>query len=369
MPSVWVLRDDRPGNTNQSLGLAEALGWPYEMKSFHFSRLAKLHDVHDRLLDSTILSLDRNKSDSIIPPWPDIVIAAGRRLTPIARWIRKQSQGHTRLVQLGRKGGQVAELFDVVITPRYCRMFPHPRRIETLVPLNRVTDERLASESEKFKGLFGTNPKPHIALLVGGATVRHRFDADIAARLGRDVRGFAESIGGSVFALTSRRTGVSAVEVLQAELGATHVVYEWKAGSTDNPYWGCLALADILVVTGDSESMIGEAVAVGKPVYIYALPTVGPGVVSQWSDALVSRALDTLKGQAGMLTRLEKKVSVTLLEKGILRPLRDLSALHQSMFERGHAKPFGVRIEKVEGHAPLREGYEVAGKVKALLRF
>jgi len=31
-PTVWVLTDDHPGNTTQSLGLARALGWPYEVR-------------------------------------------------------------------------------------------------------------------------------------------------------------------------------------------------------------------------------------------------------------------------------------------------------------------------------------------------
>ena len=38
----------------------------------------------------------------------------------------------------------------------------------------------------------------------------------------------------------------------------------------ENPYLGILALADILVVTGDSVSMCTEASATAKPVYIYA---------------------------------------------------------------------------------------------------
>jgi hypothetical protein len=31
-PRVWLLLDDRPGHTTQVVGLAEALGWPYETK-------------------------------------------------------------------------------------------------------------------------------------------------------------------------------------------------------------------------------------------------------------------------------------------------------------------------------------------------
>ena len=40
----------------------------------------------------------------------------------------------------------------------------------------------------------------------------------------------------------------------------------------DNPYFGLLALADAIVVTEDSVSMVSEAVATAAPVLLAALP-------------------------------------------------------------------------------------------------
>ena len=48
-------------------------------------------------------------------------------------------------------------------------------------------------------------------------------------------------------------------------------VYRWKNGDQDNPYYGYLALADQLVVTGESTSMLAEANATGKPLFIFDL--------------------------------------------------------------------------------------------------
>ncbi|NJO38212.1 MAG: hypothetical protein HC871_12140 [Rhizobiales bacterium] len=39
---VWMLADDRPGNVNQALGLAEALGEPFAVKTVGYSQLARL---------------------------------------------------------------------------------------------------------------------------------------------------------------------------------------------------------------------------------------------------------------------------------------------------------------------------------------
>jgi len=43
-------------------------------------------------------------------------------------------------------------------------------------------------------------------------------------------------------------------------------------GSGENPYLGLLACADLIVVTGDSVSMVSEAVATSAPVLIAELP-------------------------------------------------------------------------------------------------
>ena len=43
-PTVWVLADDKLGHTTQSVGLAEALGWPYTTKELRFNALDAVAD-------------------------------------------------------------------------------------------------------------------------------------------------------------------------------------------------------------------------------------------------------------------------------------------------------------------------------------
>ncbi len=103
-PAVWVLADDRPGNNSQSIGLAEALGWRYEVKPFQFYRFARfLARLPNWFLGVSCFDIRAGSSPAIFPPWPDLVTATGRHLTTIARWIRKLSGGHTRVVHLGRR--------------------------------------------------------------------------------------------------------------------------------------------------------------------------------------------------------------------------------------------------------------------------
>ena len=82
----------------------------------------------------TRLGLDPSWLAQLAPPWPDLVIATGRHTAPVARWIGAAESRRSRLVQLGRKGGDVADRFDLAVTCAHFRLPPHPRRVETLVP-------------------------------------------------------------------------------------------------------------------------------------------------------------------------------------------------------------------------------------------
>ena len=149
---------------------------------------------------------------------------------------------------------------------------PTPDGIETLAPLSLVTPQRLEAAAAEWREMLESAPQPRIAVLVGGATARYRFDPDTARQLGQAVRAWAREVGASLFVTTSRRTGTQSCQALQDALGPVQHMHVWQAGQSANPYLAYLSLADVLVVTGESESMLAEAAATDKPLYIYPLP-------------------------------------------------------------------------------------------------
>ncbi len=72
----------------------------------------------------------------------------------------------------------------------------------------------------------------------------------------------------------SRRTSEAAKRAIRAALAAEPLGTLWDE-TGDNPYYGILALADRLIVTAESISMISEALATGRPVHV--LPLEGRG--------------------------------------------------------------------------------------------
>jgi len=364
-PRVWVLTDDRAGNTTQSVGLAEALGWPYERKDLCPGPLSKLSN---RLLGASLAGIDAARSPRLAPPWPDLVIAAGRRTAPVALWVRERSAGLTRLVHLGRKGGDDAERFDLVATPRYCDLFPHPHRIETEMPLHRVAPGRLAEAAAQWRERLAAHPAPRIAVLVGGSSGQYRLDAAQARRLGEDAARIARERGGSLLATTSRRTPRGATEALCAALGPAAFVH--RAGDPgENPYLGLLALADALIVTGDSESMLAEAVATGKPLWIFPLAVRASfRLLRVPRDLVLARARARPRGARGAPRpqRGLERLCGRLIERGFVRPVRDLERLHARLVERGLAQRLGEPAPRAPAR-PLGDLDAVVRRVRAML--
>jgi mitochondrial fission protein ELM1 len=363
-----VLTEDRAGNTSQSLGLADALDWPWERKKIQPGRASVLHN---RLLGASLRGVDRSRSDPLEPPWPDLVIAAGRRTAPVSLWLREQNDGSSRLVHLGRKGADHAALFDLAVTPTYTRLFPHPRRLEVSGPLHRITPERLAEARGLWKERLEPLPSPRIVLLVGGTSGQYHLDVATAQRLGRDVARMAREAGGSVLASTSRRTSALAVQAMRDELRDAPGCFHRAGDPDENPYLGFLAFADELVLTADSESMLMEAASLGKPMSICPLPERRSfRLLNFFREQTLRRATAQPAGPrgTGRPQRGLELLCARLIERGFVRPARDLRLLHEELVRRGVAQILGAPPAAPRARlAP--EAPRVAARIRTMLGF
>jgi uncharacterized protein len=264
-PRTWLLMGHRTGDNAQVLALGEALGWPFEIKRFVYARYETFVNLP---LLSTLAGVVKERSSPLRPPWPDLVITAGRRNEPIARWIRKRNGGATRLVHLGRPWAAIERWDLVVTTPQY-RLPDRPNVLHNATPLHRVTPGRLAEEAAAWEPRLPALPRPRIAILAGGPSGPYPFDASSGARLGREASALALRRGGSLLVTTSARTPAETADALFDAISVPAYGYRWTPDVAGNPYYGILGLADEIVVTADSISMMTEACATGKRVHLF----------------------------------------------------------------------------------------------------
>lgn len=266
-PPIWVLADDRAGNVGQCLGVAEALGLPFAVKSVRYTRLGRLPNA---LRGASLLGVTAETAAGLTAPWPRVVIAAGRRTAPVARWIKRRSGALLAQIMDPGPGGRGE--FDLIFVPNHDQAAPGGANLHRVTGApHRVTPAKLAEAAELWRPRFADLPKPWVALIVGGATRHRPFTIAMAAELGTQVADLAARAGGSVLVTTSRRTGAEAEAALLAAIPEPRFVHAWGSAG-DNPYFGFLALADAVVVTGESVSMACEACAAPAPVYLYAPP-------------------------------------------------------------------------------------------------
>jgi mitochondrial fission protein ELM1 len=266
---IWVLLDERAGNTSQSLGVAEALGLPFETKQIAFNKLIKLPNF---LVNKSKLGLDKACHAELTPPWPDIVISCARRLGLVATYIKSKSPS-TFLAQIQWPGYPYRH-FDLIATPLHDNIEAKDNVFNTLGAPHRVTAQVLKREAGKWQSRLPELPRPYIAVLVGGSSNPETFALRHGKKLAAYASELANSLGGSLLITTSRRTGAPMSDALEKNVKSVHYLYKWQFGDSSdaNPYYGFLGLADAVIATGDSVSMCSEACATGKPVYIYDEP-------------------------------------------------------------------------------------------------
>ena len=273
-PDIWVFNDGRAGTFNQALAVAEALSFPFIIKKIEYTPFAKLPNFirgnsKIGISEKTIKALLKD-SEKL----PDIIITAGRRCAPLARYIRKLSHAKTKIIQIMYPGRIGLSDFALVVIPKHDNLGIASKEnvFEITGAPHRISEKVLHEATKKWHKTFAKYPRPLTAVIVGGSTKNRIFTDTMAQEL---TTGINKLIGkknkGTILLTTSRRTGASQENIIISNLPDAKYVYKW-GDKGDNPYFGFLALADRIVVTGDSVSMCSEACSTPVPVYIYDNP-------------------------------------------------------------------------------------------------
>jgi mitochondrial fission protein ELM1 len=199
-----------------------------------------------------------------VPPFPDLLIASGRRAVPYLRFVKRASGGRTFTVFLKdpRTGPETA---DFIWVSEHDRL-RGPNVLATLTPPHGVLPGKLAEARTHPDPRLTGLPHPRVAVLVGGSSRHHRFTPADTARLTAQLETLAGN-GASLMITASRRTPPALKDAL-ADLARRRGGFFWD-GSGPNPFVAMLALADAVVVTADSTNMVGEAAATGRPILLF----------------------------------------------------------------------------------------------------
>ena len=328
-PSCWIITDGKIGDEVQCFGLAKALGLAPERRLINprkgWAMLMPWGPPDPR-------EAAYSDGSPIAPPFPDVVIAAGRRTVPYLRQVRRESGGRTFAVFM-KDPYTGAGAADVLCLPVHDRL-RGDNVVTALTSPHSLTPEVFADARDNPDPRIVHLPQPRLAMVLGGVSGHYSFTAADAAKLAEIAVRHARE-GHGLMVTPSRRTPAALLETVRAALDAAGLLpgsaFVWDR-TGDNPYVQILAHAEAIVVTGDSVNMVGEACATGKPVHVYIPSGKGHPKMTAFIDRL---------GQAGALKRYAGNIE-------------------RFAYERVDSTPFFAR-EVAARYAVFRQGAIFAG--------
>ncbi|PHQ71958.1 MAG: hypothetical protein COB93_01865 [Sneathiella sp.] len=312
--TCWIVTDGSKGMEIQCIGLATALGLNFSVKRIVTTKPWKW--LPPRLWINPLARLDES-GDHLDPPWPDILITCGRQSIPANLAVKKASGAKTFTIHI-QTPNTAARNFDLVIVPEHDKL-RGPNVLVSEGALSPITPEILSAAAAEFRPLVENLGTPLVAVLIGGSNSCYDMTSDVMTDLGAKLKGLHDETGCKFLVTTSRRTGQENEQILQSALSG--IPHQLWTGNGENPYFGYLALAEALIVTGDSVNMVCESCSMGKPVYVFDLP-------------------------------------------GGSQKFRHF---HQRMRDLGYTRPFQGVLERWESQ-PLLETVKIAGEVAEILR-
>ena len=248
----WVLSSGLIGCENQCLGVIERLGLETEIKKIRPSMAVSVFAPYG------IPFLN----PQVREPWPDLVIAAGRKTIPYLKYIRRASKKECKTIYLQDPRIDSKE-FDIVWAPEHDSIEGN-NVIKTITSPNRVTNELLNYHHDEWLDKLSKLKGPFIGFLIGGKSKAYNFNDAECEKIIQALN-FVISNGYTPLITLSRRSPKKlSNRIKNLLINEKNLFYD---GQGDNPYFAILKASEIIITTPDSANMISEAINVPKPVY------------------------------------------------------------------------------------------------------
>ena len=301
----WCISKGMAGMNSQTAGLASAVGFEplndsnAESATYEFinTRMAFPWNCLPFGLIPKAGRVLKQPERLEASPQPRLIVSCGRHGVIPALYLKKK---------LGRKVFTVhiqdpkcdTSGFDMVLIPEH-DPGRGPNVYLTMGALHKVTPEKLeAARHTPHAAQLVDSTRPLVSVLLGGKNGYYSFSPADIDRLFEKLNRLVDEHDVRLAVLTSNRTPNEVCTRLARDFGDKHFIWN---GQGTNPYFEALALADYIVVTGDSVSMVTEATATGRPVFVEHL--------TERRTARRFRKFHTMFEEAGLTRRFEGKLA------------------------------------------------------------
>ena len=252
-----LLTQGMHGMISQVEGMAKALNTEYIHKIVRLSFPWNLIPSKFTPISEIILKDKMYLNESEIP---DLIISCGRKsVIPSILFKKKNPKIFTIHIQDPKVS---FKNFDAIIAPEHDSL-SGDNVYSSKGAIHYITE----SEIKKAEPYLTNKIKSQklVSLILGGPNKYYSFNKDQLIEIFNEIKSKFISKGYKVIVIPSMRTPKISIELATKELGASGYV----VNSVDKQaYLSALALADNVIVTCDSISMISEAATSGKPIFV-----------------------------------------------------------------------------------------------------
>ena len=252
-----LLTQGMHGMISQVEGMAKALNVDFSHKIIRLSFPWNLVPPKFSPISSIVLK-DRNYITE--EETPDLVISCGRKsVIPSILLKRKNPKIFTIHIQDPKVS---LKNFDAIIAPEHDNLNGE-NVFSSKGAIHYITE----IEIEKAKPYLVNkiNSQKIVSLILGGPNKYYKFDKDQLIKIFNTIKSDFVSRGYKIIVIPSMRTPRESIDLAAKELGECGYVVNRV---DKQAYLSAYALADYVVVTCDSTSMISEAATSGKPIFV-----------------------------------------------------------------------------------------------------
>ena len=257
-----LLTEGMHGMISQVEGMAKAINADFSHKIIRLSFPWNLIPPKFSPISSIVLK-DRNYI--VEEETPDLIISCGRKSVIPSILLKKKN---TRIFTIHIQDPKVSlKNFDAIIAPEHDNL-NGKNVFSSKGAIHYITE----MEIEKAKPYLVNKIKSKkiVSLILGGPNKYYKFDKDQLLKIFNTIKSDFVSMGYKIIVIPSMRTPRESIDLAIKELGECGYV----VNKVDKQaYLSAYALADYVVVTCDSTSMISEAATSGKPIFVAHMKT------------------------------------------------------------------------------------------------
>jgi len=252
-----LLTEGMHGMISQVEGMAKALNTEYNHKIVRLNFPWNLIPPKFTPVSQLVL---KNKIHITENEIPDIIISCGRKsVIPSIFFKRKNSKIFTIHIQNPKVS---FKNFDAIVAPEHDNL-KGENVYTSRGAIHYITEPEISKAkqylSEKIKS------EKIVSLILGGPNKYYGFDSDQIINIFNQIKSIFVSDGYKVIIIPSMRTPKEIIDLATREMSSCGYV----VNKVDKQaYLSAYALANYVIVTCDSTSMISEAATSGKPIFV-----------------------------------------------------------------------------------------------------